>query len=269
VFPGFIDAHAHPWWAGVYALKSVGHPVLVEHRGGHTGFMNSLAFEKVGVTATTPDPPGGRYERDARGELDGRVADKALEAVIAHIPDELTREDHRRGIALSAKLYAAHGITSACEADARPEALQGYQDARESGELRYRCYCMPDIEALDRYIAAGVHTGFGDSMVRVGAIKQFADGSIAERTAWLALPTRGWATTSGSRSALHRGDARAHHAHEGPRRDPGAVLGLRQFSRRRAPFLRRGAHRAHVRLSLVPRCRPASAVLVRLHREPA
>lgn len=248
VFPGFIDAHAHPWWAGVYALKAVAcdkisieaiqavlraraaatppghwvrgylyddgktprpltradldaavpdHPVLVEHRGGHTGFMNSRAFEKVGVTTSTPDPPGGRYERDAQGDLDGRVADKALEAVLAKIPDELTREEHRRGIALSAKLYASHGITSACEADARPEALQGYQDARESGELRFRCYCMPDIEALDRYIAAGLHTGFGDSMVRIGAIKQFADGSIAERTAWLAQPYEGMGDYTG------------------------------------------------------------------------
>ena len=258
VFPGFIDAHAHPWWGGIYALKFVacdkgsieeiqgalraraaatprGHwvrgylyddgktprpltradldaavpnqPVLVEHRGGHTGFMNSTAFGQVGVTSNTPNPPGGAYERDARGELDGRVADKALEAVLAKIPDDLTREDHRRGVALSSKLYASHGITSACEADAQPAALQAYQDARESAELRFRTYCMMDIAALDRYIEAGLHTGFGDAMVRIGAIKQFADGSIAERTAWLAQPYEGMGDYSGlevgTRDALY------------------------------------------------------------------
>jgi predicted amidohydrolase YtcJ len=248
VFPGFIDAHAHPWVAGIDALKKVAcdktsipdilsalraraaetprggwvrgylyddgktphpltradldaavpdHPVLVEHRGGHTGFVNSRAFQASGVSAGTANPAGGAYERDARGELDGRVADTALAAMIAKIPDELTREDHRRGVALSAKLYASRGITSACEADAQPEALQAYQDARDAGELRYRVYCMMDIASLDRYIAAGLHTGFGDSMVRIGAIKQFADGSISERTAWLAQPYEGMGEYSG------------------------------------------------------------------------
>ena len=37
-------------------------------------------------------------------------------------------------------------------------------------------------------IAAGVHSGFGDEWVRIGAVKQFADGSISERTAWLSEP---------------------------------------------------------------------------------
>jgi predicted amidohydrolase YtcJ len=247
VFPGFNDAHAHPWLGGVDALRNVAcdktsieeilaalraraaqtpagqwtlgylyddgktprpltrtdldsvpdHPVLVAHRGGHTGFVNSLALAQVGVTANTADPAGGRFERDANGELTGRVADKALDAVRAKIPDTLTRDDHRRGVALVSKLYASHGITSACEADASPAGLQAYQDARESGELMYRVYCHMDVAHLDRYIETGLHTGFGDSMVRIGGIKQFADGSISERTAWLAEPYIGIPNFSG------------------------------------------------------------------------
>ena len=145
----------------------------------------------------TPDPAGGRFEHDASGELNGRVADKALEAVLEKIPDELTRDDHRRGVAQISKLYASHGITSACEADAAPAALQAYQDARDAGELRFRAYCLMDVAYLERYTAAGVHSGFGDSMVRIGAIKQFADGSISERTAWLAEPYVGIPNYSG------------------------------------------------------------------------
>ncbi|HXA93597.1 MAG TPA: amidohydrolase, partial [Steroidobacteraceae bacterium] len=247
VFPGFNDAHAHPWLGGVDALRNVAcdktsieeilaalraraaqtpagewtlgylyddgktprpltrtdldsvpdHPVLVAHRGGHTGFVNSLALAQVGVTANTADPAGGRFERDANGELTGRVADKALDAVRAKIPDTLTRDDHRRGVALVSKLYASHGITSACEADASPAGLQAYQDARESGELMYRVYCHMDVAHLDRYIETGLQTGFGDSMVRIGGIKQFADGSISERTAWLAEPYIGIPNFSG------------------------------------------------------------------------
>lgn len=264
VFPGFNDAHAHPWDGGVAQLKNVAcdktsieeilaalraraaetppggwvqgylyddgktprpltradldaavpdHPVIVAHRGGHTAYVNSLALARAGATAATPDPPGGRFEHGADGQLNGRVADKALDAVRAKIPNELTRDDHRRGIALISKLYASYGVTSACEADATPEALQGYQDARDAGELSYRTYCLMDVAYLDRYIAAGLHTGFGDSMVRLGAIKQFADGSISERTAWLADPYVGipnyYGVESGTRESLYENSRKA------------------------------------------------------------
>jgi predicted amidohydrolase YtcJ len=189
------------------------HPVLVAHRGGHTAYVNTLALTLAGVTATTPDPPGGRFEHGPDGQLNGRVADKAMDAVLGKIPNALTREDHRRAVALISKLYASYGVTSACEADATPDDLQGYQDARDSGELLYRAYCHMDVGYLDRYIAAGLHTGFGDSMVRIGGIKQFADGSISERTAWLAEPYIGlpnyYGVESGTRESLYENSRKA------------------------------------------------------------
>lgn len=51
-----------------------------------------------------------------------------------------------------------------------------------------RFYTHIDFSDLDKMIAAGVHTGFGDEWVRVGAVKLFADGSISERTALLSEP---------------------------------------------------------------------------------
>jgi predicted amidohydrolase YtcJ len=40
------------------------HPVSVAHRGAHTTFYNSKAFELAGITNQTPDPPDGRFFRD-------------------------------------------------------------------------------------------------------------------------------------------------------------------------------------------------------------
>src|SRR5262249_24169235 len=48
------------------------HPVVVHHRGGHTSFYNSKSFELAGVTKNTQNPPGGTFDRDERGELNGR-----------------------------------------------------------------------------------------------------------------------------------------------------------------------------------------------------
>ena len=53
------------------------HPVVVHHRGGHTSFYNSKAFELAGITKDTPNPAGGTFDRDANGELNGRVTDRA------------------------------------------------------------------------------------------------------------------------------------------------------------------------------------------------
>jgi predicted amidohydrolase YtcJ len=164
------------------------HPVLVQHRGGHTAFVNSRALELAKITDQTLDPPGGRFEHDGEGHLTGFVADGAMQLFINLIPQTNTRDDYRQGTALIAKLFTSKGITSACDADASPEDLQGYQDARDAGDLIMRLYCYVSANSLDRFMAAGIHTRFGDEWVRVGGVKQYADGSISERTAWLSQP---------------------------------------------------------------------------------
>lgn len=191
-------------------------PVLVRHRGGHTVFVNSLALRLAGVDDKTPDPPGGRFEHDREGRLTGHVGDRAtavFEKLIAYQP---TRDDYRAGARLISQMMASKGVTSACDADASPQDLQGYQDAREAGELRVRIYSHITVRALDKMIAAGLHTGFGDEWVRLGAIKQYADGSISERTAWLSQPYLGMGDYRGlqvgSRDELYENSRKAHAA---------------------------------------------------------
>ena len=53
---------------------SAGHPVAVIHRGGHTMFVNSKAFQIAGVTKATPNPFGGTFDKDVSGELNGRAS---------------------------------------------------------------------------------------------------------------------------------------------------------------------------------------------------
>src|SRR5271155_5992175 len=57
------------------------HPVVVHHRGGHTSFYNSKALEMADVNKNTPNPPGGTFDRDANGDLNGRVTDRARNAL--------------------------------------------------------------------------------------------------------------------------------------------------------------------------------------------
>jgi predicted amidohydrolase YtcJ len=168
------------------------HPVQIEHRGGHTVYCNSLAFEKAGINDKTPDPAGGKIDHDpATGKLSGRAAESARGLLNKVIPDSLTRDDHREGVKLISKMLARTGITSATEAQGTPTDLLAYQDAREAGELLYRAYCFINYRYIDAMIAAGVRTGLGDEWVRVGAMKLVCDGSISERTARLSAAYEG------------------------------------------------------------------------------
>lgn len=164
------------------------HPVAVQHRGGHTAYVNSAAFKLAGITEQTPDPTGGKFYRDSSGKLTGKVAESANEAFEKVIPFEFTRDDLREGVKLISKMMSKTGITSVHDAYGSPEDLRAYQDARDAGELALRVYCLIGYMHIDAMIKAGVRTGMGDEWVKIGAMKATCDGSISERTARLSKP---------------------------------------------------------------------------------
>ncbi|MGH9900363.1 MAG: amidohydrolase [Pyrinomonadaceae bacterium] len=165
------------------------HPVHISHRGGHTAYVNSLAFKAAGVAENAPDPPGGRFDRDpATNKLTGKVSETADEAFDKVIPNTYTRDDYREAVKLITKMMTRAGVTSVHDAYGSPQDLRAYQDARDAGELSMRVYCLVGSSHIDRMLAAGVRTGLGDEWVRIGAMKMTCDGSISERTARLSQP---------------------------------------------------------------------------------
>jgi predicted amidohydrolase YtcJ len=168
---------------------SLDHPIFVEHRGGHTAWVNSLAMKMVKVDDNTPDPPGGKYDHDsATGHLTGHIRENAKTGFQNLIPSNFTRADRQEGVKLISKMMTRTGVTSVGDAMGTPDDLRAYQDARAAGELSLRVYCLIEYHFIDKMLAAGIRTGMGDEWVRVGAMKMFCDGSISERTARLSQP---------------------------------------------------------------------------------
>lgn len=194
------------------------HPALVLHRGGHTGVVNSLAFAELGVDADTPDPVGGKFYRD-NGQLTGKVASNALYYFYgAGAMPKIDRDLRRKAAALASSKMAAAGLTSTTDSEGGLDQFLAYQDARENEELHFRISFMPSgrsavYESLKR---AGVRSGFGDEMVRIGAVKFLADGSASERTMRMSTPYEGRPDDFGiltmSQEDIHAavGDAVAH-----------------------------------------------------------
>ena len=93
------------------------HPVAVHHRGGHTSFYNSKALEMADINKNTPNPPGGTFDRDANGELNGRVTDRATGALnrVGKRPtftEEQRMQRDRDGLAYISKQFVRYGVTS-------------------------------------------------------------------------------------------------------------------------------------------------------------
>jgi hypothetical protein len=173
---------------------STEHPVAVHHRGGHTSFYNSKAFDLAGVTKATPNPAGGTFDRDANGELNGRVTDRARGAIDrvgrrqTRSPEESAKRE-RDGLAHISKQFVRYGLTSVHHEGGDLSALQ---DVRARGDLVHRVSYEASGRVLDSMIASGIRTSFGDEWIRFGATSEHTvDGSFSERTMALSQPYPG------------------------------------------------------------------------------
>ena len=62
-------------------------PVALTNRDYHGMWVNSKALEVAGITDSTPDPEGGRIERDASGRATGMLQEQAMHLVFQIAPD--------------------------------------------------------------------------------------------------------------------------------------------------------------------------------------
>jgi predicted amidohydrolase YtcJ len=172
---------------------STEHPIEVRLRGGHASMFNSFAFKQAGVTKETPDILGGTYEKDAKGELSGRVTDTAIRkmnsfgARTAYSPAEAADRALKGFEFISAK-FAEFGLTSVCY-DAGDDLIPTIQASRERGTLKTRISYDASAAVVDGMIMAGVGSGFGDDWFRFGGTREHTlDGGLSSRTMSMTRP---------------------------------------------------------------------------------
>lgn len=162
-------------------------PVFVSRYDGHMGVANSIALRLAGITAKTPDPPGGTVVRDAQGNPTGALKDAAMDYIDKAIPP-LTH-DQRVKIVKRALAYAASvGVTSVQHMSASYEDIAVYSELLRRGELTTRIYVAPSISGVDDLAKLGIGRAFGGPFLRIGALKAFADGSLGSGTAYFYEP---------------------------------------------------------------------------------
>jgi predicted amidohydrolase YtcJ len=144
---------------------------------------NSLAFEKAGVTKATPDPVGGKFDRDPEtGEPDGGIHEKALDVIRPEGPPELTRQQAYDGAKKILTECAEVGLTCVYDTVERSQ-IRAALDLKNCGDLPIRLRMDVGIDLFPELNKLGIYRGLGDNWVRVCGLKFFFDGAISARTA--------------------------------------------------------------------------------------
>ena len=162
-------------------------PVFVNRFDGHMAVANSAALKLAGVTAATPDPPGGVIVRDAAGTPTGLLKDAAM-ALVNRVVPPFTPARRTQALARALDHAASLGVTSV--RDMGPDAgdLAAYADFAESGRLTVRISAAPPELHWADQAKLGIRRGFGTPFFRLGAVKGFADGSLGSTTAYFFEP---------------------------------------------------------------------------------
>lgn len=158
-------------------------PVCVSRYDGHMSVANSLALKMAGVTAETPDPPGGEIVRKpGTKEPAGVLRDNAGDLVTKVIP---LPSDGEVRLALETALQKARqeGITSIQQVDLTLQDLRVYREILAEGKLTARIYGFIPIADQARLPEFGPVRDPNDDWIKIGGVKGFIDGSPGSSTA--------------------------------------------------------------------------------------
>ncbi len=174
---------------------------LMSH-DGHSAWASAAARRLAGVDASTPDPDGGRLERDEHGEPTGVLRERAMDLVAAHVT-RLQGADLETPLDEALRALAGYGVTGASEAGDYTDrnGIGGDADLGDSascltdlGDLidgRLRLSIGFPADAISAAAARGLRTGMavgGRRTMRIGWAKHYTDGALGSGTAALFGP---------------------------------------------------------------------------------
>ena len=161
-------------------------PVFIDRLDGHMALANSLAMKQANLDKNVKDVEGGEIVRDAAGNPTGIFKDAAMVYVARAIPD-FSFEQKLEAAQAATDYVSSLGVTSVQDMSAGAD-VGVYQELMRQGKLKTRVYGCSPLSDYKRWETAGVRAAFGNSMVRVGCLKGYADGSLGSTTAWLFEP---------------------------------------------------------------------------------
>ncbi|WP_172331150.1 amidohydrolase [Mangrovicoccus sp. HB161399] len=151
-------------------------PVLIIHQSGHLASMNSVALQRAGFAADTPDPAGGVIRRAPDGSPNGVLEENAFYLGAGGLFSKLGADAMMAFAEAGSKLWASYGYTTAQEGRASPAVLAAAQAAGAQGLFPIDVAVYPDV-LIDRQAILDNVSDSYEGHVRVAGAKLTIDGS--------------------------------------------------------------------------------------------
>jgi predicted amidohydrolase YtcJ len=158
-------------------------PLFMPRADGVSALVNSKALELAGINRDSPDPPGGKFERDENGEPNGYVLATAMDVFRALIPPKTRayiKDSLVQGMALNAKL----GWAATQDAGMPFINIELMQEIYAQGDMSTRIYAAANVQEAAKMFELG-RFATADNMFEVRGIKVYIDGTLGSRGAAL------------------------------------------------------------------------------------
>jgi hypothetical protein len=164
--------------------KTPNNPVLLHDWTNHLAWVNSAALKAAGVTKNTPDPVAGVIDRDANGNPNGILHDKALGIVFAKKPPATAEVMKTQGKWIFSKLNS-YGVVNIALAQLDQARLDTYRALEAEGALTARLqghwdwntrYAVKSMEEMFETFSTREKRGANSDLINVDAVKIYADG---------------------------------------------------------------------------------------------
>ncbi len=160
-------------------------PITLKSKDLHTLWCNSKALAAAGIHRDTPDPPGGRIERDTSGEPTGFLSEKAWKLI------EQVRPEYDHDMMLEATDHTIRemwklGLSGVHFMDSERAGLL-FRACVEHG-YKFRFFWHFPYAITDEMIDNGIQSYTGDEWFKICGQKLFFDGSIGSQTAKMYRP---------------------------------------------------------------------------------
>jgi predicted amidohydrolase YtcJ len=169
--------------------------IYVMNQSGHGGVLNSAGLARCGITASTPDIPGGRIGRYPDGRPDGLVMDAACDLLTGPEGVKIGRHgpnlhlpggpgEPGRWLEHAQQAFLAAGVTSLVDAQVSRRELTAYTEAVAEGRLQVRVGMRVLSSYLPELLGLGLTGQLGGDLLDVTGVKIYADGTLGGWTAW-------------------------------------------------------------------------------------
>ena len=168
---------------------SPGNPVYLTRIDGHAAWVNTLALDAAGITAETPDPPGGKIIRDASGEPTGILIDNAMSLARDVLPPP-TSAEQVQALSLAIEECLSYGITGIHDMGVDISEIDLYKEFIDRNMLGIRVYAAVGGtgETWDSFLESGPLMNYGNHHLTVRALKLYVDGALGSFGAALIEP---------------------------------------------------------------------------------